>query len=148
MNYRLILVCILALTVASTSAQINSSGAFDARPVHLFNQFPSITNCKISELEKVFSANENEILLRFMENHPWKAKIISRIRQNQAAETVNLSMVEFPKTILSISRVKGENGIQYRGLMWSDISEDAFVFSQLNNQYLLIKTEKRLVIAE
>jgi len=118
-----------------------------SQPV-LFKQFPQKAACDISSLEKLFNASDS-VSFQLSSAYLFKGKIISHVKPNALAETINIRLAEFHGAFFTVSRIRTEDGpTLYRGHILSLQGSDALVLQLENGKYYFMKTEQRLLMTE
>lgn len=91
----------------------------------------------------------DDISLKLSNDFLIKGKIISHVKPNAFAETINISLPDFPGSFFTISRVRTEEGkIKFVGHILNLESSDAIILKEENKKYFFIKTEQRLLVTE
>lgn len=104
--------------------------------------------CDIEILKKIFTGT-GTISLPLTSSYLLRGNIISHANPNHFAETVNIRLLDFPKVVFTLSRIKLENGsIKYSGHILSLQGNDALILQKENEKYYFIKTEQRLLMTE
>ena len=152
MNNRRLFGCIAGcflLTGATTAQPLTLTGSeINPRQVLLFNGLPQKISCNTESLGKLFSSSD-KIVLSLSPIYEFKGEIISRSHPNASAETMNISLYDFPQSLFTISRILQEDGsIQYTAHIFSFRSQDALILSREEGKYFFIKTEQRLLLTE
>ena len=152
MKYRKIAGCLASLIFLAAGANSQQSASAVSFPfvqsVSLFQQLPSSSACNESALDALF-AGSSEILLLLENAYSFHGIIISRIRPNPFAETINIRLTGFPDALFTVSRIRQEKGTTtYTAHILSSSSNDALVLCRKNQKYYFIKTEQRLVLTE
>ena len=113
-----------------------------------FKQFPEHTSCDRASLDDLFSMHD-EISLKLSNDFLIKGKIISHVKPNASAETINVSLPDFHGSVFTISRVRTEEGkIKFVGHILNLENNDAIILKEENQKYFFIKTEQRLLVTD
>ena len=151
MNYQRIFGCLLSCLLLITQAKAQPlilTGSTTSSTISFFNQFLEKTACDIEILKKIFTGT-GSISLPLTSSYLLRGNIISHTNPNHFAETINIRLLDFPKVVFTISRIKLENGaIKYSGHILSLQGIDALVLQKENEKYYFIKTEQRLLMTE
>jgi hypothetical protein len=136
----------LAVNARSQQTTGNNSAIF-FQPVS-FKQFPQKTACDIKSLEKLFTMQDN-ISLELSPACMLQGKIVSHVKPNAFAETINISLANFHGAVFTLSRIRTDDGhSKYTGHIMNFQSSDAIVLQEENKKYYFIKTEQRFVMTE
>ncbi|HTS43653.1 MAG TPA: hypothetical protein VMH01_04600 [Puia sp.] len=152
MKYRKIAGCLASLIFLVAGANSQQPAPAGSSPfvqsVSLFQQLPSSSACNESALDALF-AGPPEISLSLENAYSFHGTIISCIKPNPFAETINIRLTGFPDALFTVSRIRRQNGITtYTAHILSSSSNDALVLCRKNQKYYFIKTEQRLVLTE
>ena len=140
--------CLLLAGAATGQPLAHAGSEINTRPVLLFDQIPQKIVCNTESLEKLF-LSADKVSLSLSPVCEFKGEIISRSHPNHAAETINISLTDFPQSFFTISRIRLEDGsVQYTGHIFSFRSQDALILSQEQGKYFFTKTEQRLLLTE
>ena len=152
MNYRRIPVCI-ALLICSHAGVVNAQ---DLPPVNratvlkplLFNRFPAKSLLNPEALQSIFLAKNHFHALEIGDQQ-LQAEMITRVQQNPNVESINFRIPDFPGALLTISRVKLNDGsTKFNGHLVSRDNGDVLTLIEENGKYYFIKEEQRLVMTE
>ena len=136
----------LAVNAHSQNAKSNPSTIFSQQVS--FKQFPPKAACAIESLEELFTM-QDKISLQLSPAYLLEGKIISHVKPNPFAETINISLTNSDGAVFTLSRISTDEGYtKYTGHIINLQSSDAIVLQDENKKYYFIKTEQRLVMTE
>jgi len=142
----IVVLILLSGKINAQQVAMTSPGMY-AQPF-MFKQFPEKTICNVSALENLFASN-NQVTLQLSSAFTIEGKIISHIKPNPFAETINISLRNLPGAVFTLSRVTHDDGkAKYNGHILCAQSSDAMMLEEENNNYYFIKTEQRLLMTE
>lgn len=144
---RCMAICLFFAAEAKAQQLTPSTPATFSQPV-LFKKLPQKTICDIPSLEKLFAATDS-VTFQLSPACLLEGKIISHVKPNLFAETLNISLAAFDGAVFTLSRIEtGDGNTRYRGHIMSLQSSDAIVMQQENGNYYFIKTEQKLLMTE
>ncbi len=104
--------------------------------------------CDNSLLKKLF-AGPGIVSVPLTSSQVLRGRIISYTKPNPFAETVNIRLLDYPKIVFTLSKIKLTGGsAKYVGHVLSLEGNEALVLKQENKKYYFIKTEQRLLVTE
>jgi len=146
-TFRCMSICLLLAIKANTQQTKPAIPTMFSQPVS-FNQLPQKIVCNIASLEKLFNAS-GTVSFQLSSAHILEGKVISHVKPNAIAETINIRFEDFHGAIFTLSRVRTENGsMQYTGHILNFQDRDAMVLQADNGKYYFSKTEQRLILTE
>ena len=140
-------ICLFIATKANTQQLTPAIPTMFSQPV-LFKKFPQKTVCDIASLENLFNASDS-ISFQLSPACLLEGKIISHVKPNAFAETVNIGLTTFHGAVFTLSRIRtGDGDTRFRGHILSLQGGDAVVMQEENGKYYFVKTEQRLLMTE
>ena len=148
MNYKRIFSCVAILIFLSAGIGIRSLAGETIPESFFFNKLPQKTLCDNTLLKKIF-ASSGIVSVRLTSSQVLRGLIISHTKPNPSAETVNIRLLDYPKIVFTLSKIKLDDGsAKYIGHILSLDGNEALVLKQENKKYYFIKTEQRLLVTE
>jgi len=152
MKYRRIIGCLASclLLAGQSNAQqvLASSSPLNPQQSFYFNSFPEKIACSTESLERTFNSPGN-VTLELESGHFLRGEIISHIHPNSEAETINISLFEYPQALFTLSRIRvNERSIKFVGHILNMRSSDVLILQQENKNYYFIKRQQRLLLTE
>lgn len=109
------------------AAGLSSKAQSSSKPA-LFDGFPNVINCSITELEKAFTATEgNSILFSFSNNTNFSGLVSSATQRYNNLKSVVVKLNNLQGAILAISkRINDDNSIAYVGRIINEKFADGY----------------------